>query len=51
MGMGCQNRAPALFTAGEREPVLIVQEVGWAPGPVWMDAENLAPTTIRSPDR
>ena len=29
----------------------IVQEAGWAPGPVWTGAENLAPTGIRSPDR
>ena len=39
-----------LFTPG-KDPVPIVQEVGWAPGPVWTDAENLAPTGIRSPDR
>jgi hypothetical protein len=26
-------------------------EAGWAPGPVWTGAENLAPTGIRSPDR
>ena len=32
-------------------PVPIVQEAGWAPGPVWTGAENLAPTGIRSPDR
>ena len=25
-------------------PVPIVQEAGWAPGPVWTDAENVAPT-------
>jgi len=24
----------------------IVQEAGWAPGPVWTDAENLAPPGI-----
>jgi hypothetical protein len=35
----------------ERDPVPIVQEAGWAPGPVWTGAENLAPTGIRSPDR
>jgi hypothetical protein len=35
----------------EEDPVLIVQEAGMAPGPVWMGAENLAPTGIRSPDR
>jgi hypothetical protein len=27
-----------------------IQETGWVPGPVWTDAENLAPTGIRSPD-
>jgi hypothetical protein len=32
----------------EREPVLIVQEAGWAPGPVWTGTENLAPTGIQS---
>jgi hypothetical protein len=31
-------------------PVPIVQEAGWAPGPVWTCAKNLAPTGIRSPD-
>jgi hypothetical protein len=35
----------------EKDPVTIVQEAGWAPGPVWTAAENLAPTEIRSPDR
>jgi hypothetical protein len=29
-----------LFTHG-KEPVPIVQEAGWAPGPVWTGAENL----------
>ena len=33
------------------DPVPIVQEAGWAPGPVWTGAENPAPTGIRSPDR
>jgi hypothetical protein len=28
---------------------ITVQEVGWAPGPVWTCANNLAPTGIRSP--
>jgi len=35
----------------EKIPVPIVQEAGWAPWPVWIGAENLAPTGIRSPDR
>ena len=39
-----------LFTPG-KDPVPIVQEAGWAPGPVWKGAENLAPTGIRSADR
>ena len=38
------------FTAG-KDPVSIVQEAGWAPGPVWTGAENLVPTGIRPPDR
>jgi hypothetical protein len=48
--MGGQRHAPAAFTAG-KDPVPIAQEVGWAPGSVWIGAENLAPPTgIRSPD-
>jgi hypothetical protein len=39
-----------LFTPGE-DPIPIVQEAGWAPGPVWTGTEILAPTGIRSPDR
>ena len=35
----------------ERDPVPTVHEVRWAPGPVWTDAENLAPNGIRSLDR
>ena len=38
-----------LFTLG-KDPVPIVQEAGWARGPVWTGAENLAPTGNRSPD-
>jgi hypothetical protein len=37
-----QHYAPAAFTPG-KEPVPIVQEAGWAPEPVWIGAENLAP--------
>jgi hypothetical protein len=48
-GVGGQRHAQAAFTAG-KNPVPIVQEAGWAPGPVWIGAENLAPTGIRSPD-
>jgi hypothetical protein len=34
-----------------RDPVHIVKEAGWVPGPVRMGTENLAPARIRSPER
>jgi hypothetical protein len=37
-----QHHAPAAFTPG-KDPVPLVQEAGWAPEPVWIVAENLAP--------
>jgi hypothetical protein len=37
-----QPHAPAAFTPG-KDPVPIVQEAGWAPEPVWIGAENIAP--------
>ena len=37
-----QHHAPAAFTPGN-DPVPIVQEAGWAPKPVWIGTENLAP--------
>ena len=43
MRVGGQRHAPAAFTPG-KDPVPIVQEAGWAPGPIWIDAENLAPS-------
>ena len=49
-GGGCSTPHPGRFTPG-KDPVPIVQEVGWAPGPVWTGAENLTPTWIRSQDR
>ena len=39
-----------LFSLG-KDPVPIVKEAEWAPGPVWTGAENVAPTGIRSPER
>jgi hypothetical protein len=36
------HHAPAAFTPG-KDPVPIVQKAGWAPEPVWICAENLAP--------
>ena len=49
-GWGVSVTPRPFFTPG-KNPVPIVQEAGWAPGPVWTGAENLAPTGIRSPDR
>ena len=50
-GVGGQRHAPASLPR-VRDPVLpIVQEAGWATGPVWTGAENLASTGIRSPER
>jgi len=50
MGVGGQPHILAASTPRER-PGTHLQEVGWAPGPVWTGAENLALTGIRSPDR
>jgi hypothetical protein len=35
----------------DRDSILIFQGDEWTPGPVWMGAEELAPTGIRSPYR
>ena len=40
--MSGQRHAPAA-RYHEKDPVPIVQEAGWAPGPVWTGTENLAP--------
>ena len=47
MRVGGQRHTPAALPRG---PVSIVQEAGWAPGPVWTGGENLAFIGIRSPD-
>ena len=49
-GGGWSTPRPGRFTSG-KDPVPTVKEAGWAPGPVWTGAENLASTEIRSPDR
>ena len=49
-GEGSASRPGPPFTPG-KDTLSIVHEVGWAQGPVWTGAENLAPTGIRSPDR
>jgi len=45
------NATPRPLFTPEKDPVPILQKAGWAPGPVWKGAENLALTGIRSPDR
>ena len=45
-----QVHAPATLNTG-KDPVLTVQEAGWAPGPVRTGEENIAPIRIRYPDR
>jgi hypothetical protein len=49
-GCGWSTPRPGRFFPGN-DPVRIVQEDGWAPGPVWTCAEKLALTVIRSPNR
>ena len=49
-GEGSASRPGCSLPPG-KDPVPILQEAGWAPGPVWTSAENLAPTGIRSLDR
>ena len=49
MRMGGQRHAPAAFTPG-KDPVPFVREAGWAPGAVWIGAENFVPTMIWSQD-
>ena len=39
-GEGSASRPAALYAG--KDPVPIVRETGWAPGPVWTGAENLA---------
>jgi hypothetical protein len=50
MRVGGQYNTPVGLPPGKtRYP--LYRRLGGAPGPVWMGAENLAPTVIRSPDR
>jgi len=50
MGVGGHYQAPSRFTPG-KDPVPIVQEAEWTPGPGQTGAETLTPTGIQSPDR
>ena len=48
-GVGGQPHAPAASTPG-KDPVHILQEAGWAPGPVWTGRES-RPHRDSIPDR
>jgi hypothetical protein len=50
MGDSGQCDALAVFFH-KNDPVPIIQEARWAPGPAWMGAGNLTLTGIRFPDR
>jgi hypothetical protein len=47
---GWSTPRPVRLTPG-KDPVPIVQEAGWAPGPIRKGEENVASTGIPSPDR
>jgi hypothetical protein len=47
-GQGVSVTPQPLFTP-EKDPVPVVQKAGWAPGPVWTGAENLAPHRDKIP--
>jgi hypothetical protein len=47
---GCSTPRPGRFTPGN-DLVPLVHKAGWASGPNWMIAENVAATGIRFPDR
>ena len=42
---------PRALYPRESDPIPFAKKAGYAPGQVWTDAENFAPTRIQSPDR
>jgi hypothetical protein len=42
-GDRCSTPRPGRLTPRERDPVPIVQDAGWAPGPVWTGMDNVLP--------
>ena len=49
MWVSGQHHVPTAVPPGKDTPVSILQEAGWAPGPVWTDGENVVSIGIRSP--
>jgi len=37
---------PGRFTSGKKDLVLVVQEVGWTPGPIWAVVENIVHSAL-----
>ena len=48
-GGGWLAPRPGRFVPGN-DSLHVLQEAGWAPGPVWASAENVVYSEIRSPD-
>jgi hypothetical protein len=46
---GLTKPRPSHFILG-KDPVPILKEAGWAPGPVWTGVKDLAPAGVRSHD-
>jgi len=44
------NAMPRPLHPRGRDRISIIHEAGWAPGPVWTGAENLASAGVRFPD-
>jgi hypothetical protein len=44
------HATPQPFYHQETDTIYIMEEAGWAPGPLWTGAENLTSTRIRSAD-
>jgi hypothetical protein len=45
-----RNTTPRPLYPRGTDPISTLQEAGWTPRPVWVGAENLAPTGIRFSD-
>jgi hypothetical protein len=46
-GVGGHRQVSSAFSS-RKSLVFITQEFRWAPGPIWIGAENLAPTVFHS---
>jgi len=44
------NATPSVLYPQGQDPLPVVEEAGWAEGPVWTHVQNLTPTRIWFPD-